>query len=125
MGLQRPEILMVYNADGGLLSTLLDSVRKVVSPSSHDCPLCKITHGAVTMRYEWRQFLGTLPHLKTSLHRDQFLARYPWAPIALPAILLVEEGRDPMVLVGREQLLKMSTVKELALFLENRLATFA
>jgi len=117
----RPELIMVYNADSGILSTLLDAVQKVVTPSSYDCPLCKVTHGAVTMRWEWRQFLGSLPLAKTTLHRDEFVRLYPGSSAQLPAIFVREEGRLPVVLVDRNQLKNIDEIEGLKTVVEGAL----
>ena len=125
MSSRRPELLIVYNADGGILSALLDTLQAVTSPSNNDCPLNELTCGASAASDGWRQFLDALPHLKTTLYRDQFFVRYPDIPIALPAILLAEEGRAPAVLVGRDQISQITTGRELARLVESRLAAFA
>jgi hypothetical protein len=107
------------------LSAVLNSVQAVTEPPGNACPLGRLTYGAQDTPGEWQQFIDALPHLKTTLYRDQFFVRFPQVPIALPAILLAEEGRDPAVLVGREQISQITTGRELAQLVESRLAAFA
>jgi hypothetical protein len=38
------ELLFVYNADAGLVTGLLDTLHKVLSPSTYSCSLCAITY---------------------------------------------------------------------------------
>src|SRR3546814_7322004 len=51
------QLIMVYNADGDKVSVLLNMAHKIVSPSTYECSLCSITHGAFTMRARWKEFL--------------------------------------------------------------------
>lgn len=70
-------LLFVYNADGGRLNALLDTLHKTLLPATYDCALCALTYGAFTMRPEWRAFLQALPITPTFLHRDELRARHP------------------------------------------------
>ncbi|MBC6698730.1 hypothetical protein [Hymenobacter sp. BT190] len=71
------ELLFVYNANGGPLNGLLDTLHKTLSPGTYDCALCALTYGAFTMRPEWREFLQNLPIQPTFLHRDELRAQHP------------------------------------------------
>jgi len=87
------ELLFVYNADAGLVNGLLDTLHKVLSPSTYSCSLCAITYGATSMRPEWKEFLQTLPIQPTFLHRDELRAQHPeLAQQALPAAFIRNSG---------------------------------
>ena len=49
-----PRLLVVYNADSGILNALGHAVHKLVKPETYPCSLCAITYGAVSMRKEWK-----------------------------------------------------------------------
>ncbi|UOQ51878.1 hypothetical protein [Hymenobacter cellulosivorans] len=86
-----PHLLFIYNADTGLVNSLLDLAHKLVSPATYPCSLCAITHGT-RMRPEWKEFVAGLPLPTEFLHRDEFLARYPQqAATALPAVFLTND----------------------------------
>jgi len=36
-------LIFVYNANGGLVNSWLDTAHKIVSPSTYSCSLCAIT----------------------------------------------------------------------------------
>ncbi|UOQ71111.1 hypothetical protein [Hymenobacter cellulosilyticus] len=80
------QLVFVYNADTGLVNSVLDLAHKLISPTTYPCSLCAITHGT-RMRPEWKEFIAGLSLQSEFLHRDEFLARYPqWAATALPAV---------------------------------------
>ncbi len=109
----KPKLLIVYNADGGILNALVHAVHKSVFPATYPCSLCAVTYGAVSMRKVWRQFLESLDMEKVFHHRDDFAADYPGHDFALPAILIREGGGQPELLLGPEQLDEMTDVAEL------------
>lgn len=114
-------LILVYNADGGLLNAVKDAVHKVASPATYPCSLCALTYGWVAMRGRWRRFLASLPHEKVFHHRDDFALAFPGLAVALPAILLVEGDGKPRVLVSAPELNALSDLKALIALVEERL----
>jgi hypothetical protein len=91
--LEKPTLLFVYNADGGLFNLAFDVAHKIFSPKTYNCNLCAVTHGAFGMKDEWRQYLKTLETPVEFLHADEFKARYQIKNIQkLPAIFKLENG---------------------------------
>jgi len=89
-------LLFVYNADSGFFNTLADIGHKLISPATYPCQLCAITHGVLTERGAWRDFIATLDLPCEFLHRDQFLKRFPGNGTPLPAISCLIAG-EPRV----------------------------
>jgi hypothetical protein len=81
-----PPLVFVYNADSGVFNTLADAAHKIFSPRTYRCNLCALTHSALGMRREWRQFLDGLGVPLEFLHADELRARYGVAGVPLPAI---------------------------------------
>lgn len=82
-------LLFVYNADSGLFNTMADIGHKIFSPASYSCDLCMLTHGYLTEKKAWRDFVERLGIECQFLHRDQFHQRYPEDTSELPAIFLL------------------------------------
>ncbi len=99
-----PRLLLVYNADSGIINALMHAVHKQVSPDTYPCSLCAITYGAVSMHGEWRRFLDSLQMEVVIHHKDDFEEIYPGHNIPLPAILIAERGAAPRELVPAQQL---------------------
>jgi hypothetical protein len=99
-----PTLILIYNADGGVLNALKDGLHKLLRPQTYPCSLCALTYGAATMRGEWRRFLGglELPHL--FLYRDEFRRDLGGDDLPLPAILLTRGPDEPQVLVSAAEL---------------------
>ncbi len=123
-----PRLLLVYNADSGLINALMHAVHKQLFPASYPCSLCAITYGAVSMRGEWKRFLESLPMEVVFHHKDDFSEAYPAMAegaideVALPAILTVMPGDRPKVLISSTELDAMADTVELMERVEDRLA---
>jgi hypothetical protein len=89
----RPALVFVYNADSGLFNAVADVAHKIFSPRTYQCNLCALTHSALGMRREWREFLGGLGVPLEFLHADELRARYGAAGVPLPAIFIKHGGR--------------------------------
>jgi hypothetical protein len=80
-------LVFVYNADRGFFNMMADISHKVLSPSTYPCNLCGLTHGAFSMRKEWRDFLAKIKPPLTFLHRDEFRKEFKLKD-DLPAIYI-------------------------------------
>jgi hypothetical protein len=121
MTLPAPRLILVYNADSGWLNAVKDAVWKVVRPATYPCSLCALTYGWVAMHRRWRRFLDGLAMAKVFHHKDDFAAAYPHIQVALPAILLAEEGAPPQVLVTAAELDALADLPALIALVEARL----
>lgn len=119
---QSPKFLIVYNADGGLVNMVKDGLWKILSPDTYPCSLCAVSYGPVSMRAAWRKYLKTLSNEVVIHHKDDFAEAYPDHGVALPAILLREEGEMPQVLIGKEEMDTLHDVDELIGLTRLRLA---
>ncbi len=115
-------LILVYNADGGMLNALGDMVHKIVSPATYPCALCALTYGPFAMRRVWRRFIGGLSMPILFLYRDEFRADLDQRDIALPAILLGGEAGLPEVLVSAAELDALPDLSALIALVEERLA---
>jgi hypothetical protein len=117
----QPRLILVYNADSGLLNAVKDAVWKVVRPATYPCSLCALTYGWVSMHGRWRRFLNRLPYAKVFYHKDDFAAAYPGVTIPLPAILMAYPGQVPDILVAAAELDALPDLDALIALVEARL----
>lgn len=115
-------ILIVYNADGGLLAMLSDAVHKVVSPETYPCSLCAITYGPVSMRKRWRQFLQSRAETVSFHHKDDWARDYPQSQAPLPAIFVSDNGGAPRQLVSAAELDACTGLEPLIDLVKERLS---
>lgn len=86
-------LVFVYNADRGFFNMMADISHKVLSPSTYPCNLCGLTHGAFSIRKEWRDFLAKIKPPLTFLHRDEFRKEFKLED-ELPAIYIKDLRTD-------------------------------
>lgn len=115
------KLIFVYNADGGMIASLTDSLHKAVSPQAYPCNLCRITYAPVIMKKEWKHFVANLPYRATFLHRDEFKKQYPNMNAALPAIF-TEDETGVRVLVPAAEINEVCDMVELENLLKRTLA---
>ncbi len=129
----RPRLICVYNADTGLIQALMHAVHKQVWPTTYPCSLCALTYGAVSMRGDWKRFWRELDARVDFYHRDDFTRDFPALgtggarEVVLPAILISEagpeSGKEPRVMISREELDAMEDVNALMARVQAGLAT--
>lgn len=107
-----PLILFTYNAKSGLGNALLDYGKKQIAPSSYDCQLCLLSHGAFGMKREWKNFVDTLPHPVVFLHKDEVPTKYPMIATDYPSMVLIQED-DYRVLMSSQDINDVTSLKEL------------
>jgi len=115
-------LIIVYNANAGIAAGVMDSVHKIVSPSTYPCQLCGITYGLASMKREWRTFLDGLGMDVVFHHRPDFRAAFPQvADWPLP-LVAVEEGGELRVIVGAADFAGIADVPGLIRVMQSRLA---
>jgi len=97
------EIILVYNAWGGIYPGLVDFINKEFFPASYPCNLCYQTFGTFSMKEEWKNYLEGLPYEKRELHKESFQRLYMPENLALP-VILVTDGKNVQVLASAEEL---------------------
>ncbi len=107
-----PALVFVYNADSGVFNTLADAAHKIFSPRTYACNLCALTHTAVRMRGEWKQFLEGLGRPLEFLHADELAARYGLEGVGLPAVF-TRDGAGLKLLAGADSINACRTLDEL------------
>ena len=114
-------LVFVYNADEGTMNAIMDSAHKLFSPSTYQCSLCAITHGMVTMRGEWKNYLDALPVETQFYHREDFREKWPAEATVLPAIFQLKDDGSLKTLADAGELSRPKNVGELIALLDSKL----
>ncbi|MEM7690502.1 MAG: hypothetical protein AAF291_15920 [Pseudomonadota bacterium] len=123
----KTRLICVYNANTGLIEVLMHAVHKAVKPETYPCSLCALTYGAVSMRGDWKAFWQELEPQVDFYHRDDFTRDFPTLgtggarEVALPVVLISENGEEPRVFISHEELDAMEDVDELMAQVSARL----
>ena len=104
------KLIFVYNADSGLLNTLMDIGHKIIKPETYTCNLCNLTFGNFSENRKWKEFRENTDIEMEFLHRDEFETKYEMK-LACPVIL---KGADPLeIAISKEQLEEFKSLDEL------------
>ena len=113
------EIILVYNAWGGIYPGLVDFVHKEFFPKSYPCNLCYQTFGTFSMKKEWRLFIDSLPYKITELHKDNFERRFEPENLQLPVVLL-SDGKQVQILFSAAELNQYKSLEELVAAIQEK-----
>jgi hypothetical protein len=114
-------IVFLYNAESGLFNALSDIAHKALSPQTYPCNLCALTHSALGMRKEWKDYLDGLDLEKEFLHSDQLARRYGAEGVALPAVLR-KRGEGVELMIDADAINRCKSLEDLKGLLTARLS---
>ncbi len=100
------KLVFVYNADSGLINTLIDIGHKAISPQTYECNLCGLTFGLVGEHKQWKKFREESNTEMEFLHRDEFEQKYS-RKFEYPVIL--KEDNDLSVMISQAELNEIKT----------------
>lgn len=109
------KLIFVYNADSGLLNTLLDIGHKVLKPETYACKLCSLTYGNFTENRKWKDFRENSANEMEFLHKDEFREKYG-QEYPCPVILFHSETLE--VALSKEDLEDFQSLDELITAIE-------
>ena len=104
------KLIFVYNADSGLMNTLLDIGHKALSPQTYECNLCGLTFGLIGEHKQWKQFREESNTEMEFLHRDEFEQKYD-SQFKYPVIL--KKDKNLSVAISQAELNQIKTLDEL------------
>ncbi len=117
----QPQLVIAYNAQAGIVAGVMDSIHKTVSPETYACDLCALTHGLLTMRPTWRQWLRELPIEVSVFHKPDFAEAFPASnDVALP-LVGIARGAELTVMLSANEIGTFKDIDSLVAELKARL----
>jgi hypothetical protein len=104
------KLIFVYNADSGLVNTLMDIGHKAISPQTYECNLCDLTFGMFKENKKWKEFRKESDTEMEFLHRDEFEQKYG-KKFDYPLIL--KQDDELSVMIPQAELNQIQTLDEL------------
>ncbi|MDJ0651059.1 MAG: GTPase [Xenococcaceae cyanobacterium MO_188.B19] len=104
------KLIFVYNADSGLINTLIDIGHKAISPTTYECNLCDLTFGLFKEHKKWKKFREESNTEMEFLHRDEFEQKYG-KKFDYPVILKQED--ELSIMISQAELNQIQTLDEL------------
>ena len=118
-------LVIVYNANAGLLAGAMDSIHKLFAPATYPCALCALTHGLLTMRPAWRAFLDGLGMEIVFHHRPDFRTAFPAAADWPLPLIAVTQGGCLTTLVSAADFASIPDLPGLIAIVQERLVAGA
>lgn len=115
-------LVMVYNANAGILAGVMDSVHKIVSPATYDCRLSAVTHGLTSMKRDWRAFLEETGMELLIHHRPDFRQAFPQAANWPLPLVAVEQDGELTQLISAQDFAAIPDLPALVAVVRARLA---
>ena len=106
------KIVFVYNANSGLMNTVLDIGHKILSPDTYECNLCGITYGVLQENKEWKAFRESSTDELEFLHKDEFEEKYQQVR-DYPIVLISNKDNEFSELIDKDELNQMQSAKDL------------
>ncbi len=96
------ELVFIYNANSGVISTIKDIWKKILRPSSYQCNLCTQTFGVFSMKKDWKEFIKSLKINVEFLHKDEFEEKYKIDDAKYPSAYLKQNGILSLLITQEE-----------------------
>ena len=116
------QLIFVYNADNNLFSSITDFAHKILSPSTYQCQLCKLTYGNLTMKQEWKSFIQNLTIESVFLHKNEFLREYKTEAL-FPAVFM-RESNTIKSFITKDEIEKINSLGDLKELVSDKLKIY-
>ena len=116
------KLIFIYNADSGLMNTLMDIGHKAISPQTYQCNLCDLTFGLFSENKKWKKFREESNTEMEFLHRDEFEQKYA-QKFEYPIILKEDkESKNLSIMISQAELNQIQTLDELIFQINHLMA---
>ena len=87
-------LVFLYNASDDAISVGFDFLHKIISPSTYQCSLCKITYGNFSMHDDWRNYLNSIPYKIDFLYKNNYKKYHEKLEVnEFPTAFVLKEGK--------------------------------
>jgi hypothetical protein len=113
------KLILVYNADSGIINSVTDYFHKIVKPSTYQCNLCALTYDNFGMISIWKDFANDLSVDVEFLHKDEFEKEYKFEKVEFPSGFL-KKGVDVDLLISADEINRCKSLPELMELVEKK-----
>ena len=117
------ELIFIYNANSGVVNSLLDWAHKIFSSNTYKCSLCSITYDNSGKKNEWSNFLEELNIKSLFLYKDHIINDKDLKKYTLPCVYL-RGPNDVRLLISSTEMNMFKDLKELISCLRKKLEDF-
>jgi len=104
------KLIFVYNAKSGMLSSLINTAHKIISPNTYPCSLCKLTHANFSEKKIWKEFKE-----RTAIEIEFVYSNNYRGNIVLKdfPVIMLDLNEVQTILLDNEELNRLNSVNEL------------
>ena len=106
------KIVMIYNADSGLMNAVKDYFHKKRNPETYECNLCMQTFGGISMKKDWKSYIKDLDIPTEFLHKDEFEKKYDVKDAKYPSAYL-QNGSSMKIFISQDEMNKVKSLNEM------------
>ena len=106
------KIVMIYNADSGLINAVKDYFHKKREPETYECNLCMQTFGGFSMKKDWKSYIRDLDIPTEFLHKDEFEKKYDVKDAKYPSAYL-RNGSSMKIFISQDEMNKVKSLDEM------------
>ena len=101
--LQNEQLIFIYNASDDFISVSFDFIHKIVSPSTYQCSLCKVTYGNVSMHKKWKEYINSYPFDIKFLYKNNYIKYYKDLEIDKFPVAYKYDGNSYQLFISKEE----------------------
>lgn len=118
------KVVMIYNADSGLINGIKDYFHKKRNPETYGCNLCLQTFSGISMKKDWKSYIKNLDIPTEFLHKDEFEKKYNVKDAKYPSAYL-QNGSSMKILISVDEMNKVKSLDEMKDLLSKKLEASA
>tara|TARA_B100001029_G_C14810257_1_gene311932 strand:+ start:102 stop:512 length:411 start_codon:yes stop_codon:yes gene_type:complete len=100
---EKEKLIFIYNASDDLISVSFDFIHKIVSPSTYQCSLCKITYGNVSMHNKWKEYIYNSNYDFEFLYKNNYLEYHKDLKIENFPVAYKYNGNSYDIFISKEE----------------------
>ena len=114
------KVVMIYNAESGLINGIKDYFHKKRRPETYACNLCLQTYSGISMKNEWKNYIKNLEIPTVFLHKDEFEKKYKVKDAKYPSAYF-QNGSDMKIFITVDEMNKVKSLDEMKDLLSKKL----
>jgi hypothetical protein len=97
------KLIFIYNASNTPLSVSLDFIHKIVSPSTYQCSLCKVTYGNVSMHSKWKKYIETSNYTFEFLYKNNYIKYHKDLKVEEFPVAYIYDGNKYELFISKQE----------------------
>ena len=114
------KFIFVYNANSGIVNTVLDVAHKIFSPKTYNCNLCALTFNTFSENKTWKDFRKQTNINLVFYHIDKFEKKYKPLEFIYP-VIITQKNEDFEELLSAEKIKNLTSIEDLITIFQQEL----